>query len=287
MSEKARGLTVNIILYCVALSAGFVPFVFTENLFLAEGLLTLTATGVIYIVTCFVPDTSLYDPYWSVAPPVMTGAAMIKYGYFSTDAILIFLCVCVWSLRLTANWVVTYRGLLHEDWRYAEFRKKCGPVLFAFINLAGFQLVPTIVVYAGLVGAFFVMMYGSFTPWMFAGLAVMLCGVFLEFASDTAIHRFLKEHEGEKKTCDISVWRYSRHPNYLGEMTFWTGIFLAFLSVKPGIWYYGFGFVLIIILFLSVSIPMMEKHNSERRPDYDDYKKRTPVLIPSFSGRGR
>ncbi len=280
MSEKAKGLALNLVLYAAAFAAGLVPFAMTDNIFLAEGLLTLTATLVIYIVTCFVPDTSLYDPYWSVAPPVMLLAAMIKYGYFSVDAVLLFACVCVWALRLTVNWAVTYRGLLHEDWRYSMFREKNGPFIFALINLFGLQLVPTVVVYAGLVGAFFVLMYGSFTPLMAAGLAVMLAGVALEFAADVSIHAFLKENRDTRRTCDVSVWRYSRHPNYLGEMTFWTGIFISFLAVRPDIWYYGLGFILIIILFLSASIPMMEKHNSERRPDYGDYKKRTSVLFP-------
>ena len=62
-------------------------------------------------------------------------------------------------------------------------------------------------------------------------------------------------------------------------MTFWTGILLAFLGVCPEIWYYGLGFILIIALFLFISIPIMEKHNEERRTDYAQYKKRTSVLL--------
>ena len=63
-------------------------------------------------------------------------------------------------------------------------------------------------------------------------------------------------------------------------MTFWTGVYIAFVCTLPSIWYFGLGFLLIILLFLTVSIPMMEKHNSERRVDYEEYKERTSVLIP-------
>ncbi|MBO4366566.1 MAG: DUF1295 domain-containing protein, partial [Clostridia bacterium] len=112
-----------------------------------------------------------------------------------------------------------------------------------------------------------------------AGAAVMLAAVGLEYVSDRAIHRFLAEHAGEKRTCDLSVWTYSRHPNYLGEMTFWTGLYLYFAACCPADWYRGLGFLSILALFLTVSIPMMEKHNLARREDYEDYRKKTSMLL--------
>ena len=108
----------------------------------------------------------------------------------------------------------------------------------------------------------------------------MLTGVTLELVSDRAIHRFLREHAGEGRTCDVSIWRLSRHPNYLGELTFWLGVFLCYLLTGAGKWYLGLGFLSIFALFLFVSIPMMEKHNLERRSDYEAYRARTSVLIP-------
>ena len=278
-SVKTKGLIANLALYIAAFAIGTVPFAFVDNIFLAAALFTLTATLVIFIVTCFIPDTSLYDPYWSVAPPVILIASMIKYRLFSVNAILLLAVVVIWAVRLTGNWAVTYKGLCREDWRYAMYRKKYGKFMFGVVNFVGLQYVPTIVVYAGLVGALFVIQKEGFDPLIIIGLAVMLAGVLLEFLADTSIHRFLREHKGERRTCDVSIWKYSRHPNYLGEMTFWIGIFIAFVLLWPEIWYYGLGFLLIIALFLSVSIPMMEKHNLERRPDYAEYKKRTSMLL--------
>ena len=288
MSEKAKGLIVNLILYIAAFAAGAVPFALIDNIFLASALFTVVATLVIFIVTCFYPDTSLYDPYWSVAPPVILLAAMIKYRLFSVNAWLMLAFVLIWAVRLTGNWFITYKGLGHEDWRYAMYRAKCSKFVFGLINFFGLHYVPTIVVYAGLVGALFVIQTQGFNPLIFIGLAVMLTGVAFEFFADTSIHRFLRENAGKRKTCGISIWKYSRHPNYLGEMTFWTGIFIAFVLLRPDIWYYGLGFLLIIALFLSVSIPMMEKHNLERRPDYAEYKKKTSplLLLPPKKNKG-
>lgn len=280
MQAKTKGLLVNLLLYAAAFAIGAVPFSLIDDLLLAEAVFTAAATMVIFLVTCFIPDTSLYDPYWSVAPVVMLLLAMVKYRLFSANAILFFVCVCLWSIRLTGNWALTYKGLCHEDWRYRQYREKCSPLGFFFINLCGLQYIPTVVVYLGLVGGFGVLQTEGFDPLLLAGLAVMLIGVALEFISDRAIHRFLREHEGEGRTCDASIWRWSRHPNYLGELTFWLGVFLCYLLTGAGKWYLGLGFLSIFALFLFVSIPMMEKHNLERRSDYEAYRARTSVLIP-------
>ena len=280
MKEKTKGLLVNLLLYIFAFAIGIIPFAIVDNILVACALLTLTATGVIFIVTCFYPDVSLYDPYWSVAPPVILLCAMIKYSLWNANALLMLAFVLIWSVRLTNNWANTYKGLGHEDWRYAMYREKTSKLVFFFINLFGLQYMPTILVYLGLVPAIFVIQRTEFNPLIFIGLAVMLTGVVLEFVSDRAIHRFLEENKGQRRSCNISIWKYSRHPNYLGELTFWTGIFLTFFLPIPSNWYYGLGFLLIIALFLFISIPMMEKHNLERRDDYEEYKKTTSVLIP-------
>ena len=280
MQAKTKGLLVNLLLYAVAFAIGAVPFSLIDDLLLAEAVFTAAATMVIFLVTCFIPDTSLYDPYWSVAPVVMLLLAMVKYRLFSINAILFFVCVCLWSIRLTGNWALTYKGLCREDWRYRQYRERCSPLGFFFINLCGLQYIPTVVVYLGLVGGFGVLRTEGFDPRLLVGLAVMLTGVALELVSDRAIHRFLREHAGEGRTCDASIWRWSRHPNYLGELTFWLGVFLCYLLTGAGKWYLGLGFLSIFALFLFVSIPMMEKHNLERRSDYEAYRARTSVLIP-------
>lgn len=279
MKEKTKGLLINVALYLGAFAVGFIPYIFVENIFLASALFTLAATLVIYIVTCFYPDTSLYDPYWSVEPPVILLINMIRFELWNVNSIMMLGAVLIWSVRLTANWYITYKGLGHEDWRYAMYRQKCSKPVFALINFVGLQYVPTIVVYAGLVSGFFVIQNTEFNPLCLIGYAVMLAAVVLELTADTAVHGFLRDNKGKHITCDRSVWKYSRHPNYLGEMSFWTGMALVYILTSLEQWYYGLGFILIIILFCTVSIPMMEKHNMERRPDYEEYKKHTSVLL--------
>ena len=278
-SEYKKGLIVDAVAYLCAFGVGAVPFVFIGNIFAAVAAFTAVATLVIFVVSVVFADVSIYDPYWSVAPPVLLLAAMIKYGLWNVNAIIIFALICLWAFRLTANWLMTYKGLGHEDWRYAKYRKEYSPFVFQLINFVGLQYVPTIVVYAGLTSGLFAVQQTRFAPLSVIGIVVMVGAVFLAFLADSAIHRFLREHKGEGKSCNISVWKYSRHPNYLGEMSFWMGMYVYFVALCPGIWYKGLGFLSIIALFLTVSIPLMEKHNLARRADYAAYKSTTSMLL--------
>ena len=285
MKEKTKGLLLDVAIYVFAFVIALMPFIFIDDILAATAVFTAVATVVVFIFSVIFADVSIYDPYWSVAPVIMMLADMIKYGLWNVNAIILLIVIGVWSIRLTANWFITYKGLGKEDWRYAMYRKKHSFFLFQFISFTGLHFIPTIVVYLGLVSAVFAIQTETFSPLSLIGVIVMLAAVYLEFIADRSIHGFLREHRGEKKTCNVSVWKYSRHPNYLGEMSFWTGLYLYFLATCPTIWYKGLGFISIIVLFLIVSIPMMEKHNLSRREDYAEYKAKTSrlFLLPSRS----
>ena len=278
--EKTRGLMIDLIAYTAAFLAAAVPFSRVDDPLTAVAVFTGVATLLLYIVSVIYKDVSVYDPYWSVAPPVMMLAVMLKYRLWNVNAVILLGLILIWAVRLTANWYATYRGIGHEDWRYANFRKKVPPVPFQVISFFGFHFVPTAAVYGGMTCAVMAAQQEHFALLSAIGAGIMLLAVWLEYVSDRAIHRFLREHGRTSRTCDVSVWKYSRHPNYLGEMLFWTGLYLYFAAVRPEIWYAGLGFLAIIAIFLFISIPMMERHNLERRADYAAYQARTPVLIP-------
>ena len=279
MNDRKKGLLIDFITYIVAFGIGIIPFIFIKNIFAAVAAFTAVATVIIYIVTIIFSDVSIYDPYWSVEPPIAFFAVMIKYNLWNVNAIIILVLTSFWAFRLTANWFIAYKGLGHEDWRYAMYREKNSPFLFQLISFVGLQFVPTIVVYGGMTGGLFAMQQQDFSYFCIIGIVIMFGAVLLSYFADRAMHKFLREHKGEKRSCNISLWKYSRHPNYLGEMSFWVGMYLYFVALCPNIWYSGLGFLSIIVIFLSFSIPAMEKHNMERRPDYAEYKATTSMLL--------
>ena len=279
MTEKRKGLLADVLIYAAAFALAAIPFFAIGNIYTATAAFTATATAAVFVASCALSDVSVYDPYWSVAPPVMLIFDMAKYRLWNYNCALLLLLVGLWSLRLTANWYSTYRGIGHEDWRYARYRAKYGTLAFHAISFVGLHFVPTVVVYLGLCPAIAAVQTEEFSPLSLVGAAIMLAAVWLELVSDRAIHRFLAENAGARRTCDVSVWRYSRHPNYLGEISFWFGIFIYLTALDPGKAYLGVGALSIAALFLFVSIPMMERHNAERREDYAEYREKTSMLF--------
>jgi len=79
------------------------------------------------------------------------------------------------------------------------------------------------------------------------------------------------------------LWGRSRNPNYLGEILFWTGMYIVGLAYNAPFYITSIGALVMLCLFVFISIPMKEKRMMERRPSYMDYKKRVPMLFPKFS----
>lgn len=282
--EKKIGLLVNFIIYALAFAIAFIPYYFIscdgywiEAMFIY----TVAATIIVTIPCLILKNTSIYDPYWSVAPFVMTIIHMVRFSLYNVNSIIFAIIMFWYAFRLTRNWVITYKGLdnKYEDWRYAKFRNELPGWKFQFVNLGGLIFVPTIVVFASLLPGLYFMWLNNFNPLAIIGLFLMIAGPVLEIIADYQVHKFIKDTNDHSKVCNYGLWNYSRHPNYLGELTFWFGIMVTFLCTCYTMWYAGLGFILMIILFRFASIPLMEKHNLEKRPAYKEYMEKTSMFF--------
>jgi steroid 5-alpha reductase family enzyme len=81
------------------------------------------------------------------------------------------------------------------------------------------------------------------------------------------------------------VWAWVRHPNYLGEIAFWWGLYLFGLAAGWSNWWTVIGPAAMTLLFVFVSVPLMDRR-MERRPGYVEYRRRVPALLPRMRGRG-
>ena len=281
-----RSLSIAIIaaVYAVAAWAGFLVFGWASTA-MAELWALLLADVVATVVTWFFGlvfrNVSVYDPYWSVAPPVMFTAWAVYKGCFTLPVVLLLIAVWYWGIRLTGNWVYTFKGLDHEDWRYTRYRETQSPLVFHLINFFGLNMMPTLLVFACMLPGFGLFdasgagaASANWLTWL--GFIVCLSSATIQLVADTQIHRFRNAHPGQY--CNVGLWKHGRHPNYFGEVQMWWGVWLMYASLR-GIDWLILAPVAMTALFLFISIPMMERRQLEHKPGYAEYRKRTRMLI--------
>lgn len=275
---RAWSFVIVTLIYLAATAVGVVSYMYLHFGFWIDLLLAdVIATAVVFVFSLIFRNASVYDPYWSVQPVVITIAYVVSAKELSAAQILFLAAVLFWGVRLTANWAYTFFGLGHIDWRYAMLKEKTGK-LYPIVNFVGIHLVPTLVVYGCVLPVAFTFREN---PTCNAGAAVFFAAAIfatiLEGAADVEMHRYRKNRNGT--FIRNGLWKYSRHPNYLGEILMWWAIALAYVCMAPQRWYLTAGAFANTLLFLCVSIPMADKRQS-RKEGFELYKKQTRMLLP-------
>jgi steroid 5-alpha reductase family enzyme len=117
------------------------------------------------------------------------------------------------------------------------------------------------------------------------GSLVWALGFAIEATADAQKSRFRADPANRGRFIDVGLWRWSRHPNYFGEVTLWVGVALVALPVLEG-WQYATlispCFVYVLLTRIS-GIPLLEARGRKRwgdDPAYRAYCERTPALVP-------
>ncbi len=279
-TKKWIGLLFIGISYLLAIWLGVLVCLFTKDQLIIWRFLlaNMASTFFIFLMSSLLENASVYDPYWSVQPLVLGIGMMIISKAYNIGTYLLLGCVALWGIRLTVHWVKTFKNLNSQDWRYANLKAK-SKKLFPLVNFFGIQLFPTLIVYIGCQPMFFYMEAPQVNVFTIIGYIVMVGAVVLETFSDLQIFKYFKTRTSSKDVIDIGLWKYSRHPNYLGEISFWFGIYIVLLSARLDCWWLIFCPICMILLFVFISIPMIEKRLIKSKEDYLGYKRRTSMLL--------
>lgn len=283
--SKLWGIILIIIIYALAFGGSYLTYAFVpiEHVLFKFLLCDIVATLIVYLGSCIFNNASIYDPYWSIAPMVMTPLFIYLTVGFHFYTILILVLIELWGLRLTLNWLHRFKGLSYQDWRYTHFQTK-HPKLWWLISLGGIHLLPTLVVFMAMlpvfsyINAFYkeVEINGTIV----ICICVSLLAIAIETIADVQMNSFKKRSTDAKAINRTGLWKKSRHPNYFGEILFWVSMFLFCISVASNMWVMVFSPLVVFLLFGVVSIPMMEKRQLQNKPEYEKYKKETNLLLP-------
>ena len=277
---QAFSLSVVTVVYIAAFFAGLIVFRLFDHIpLLGFFLADIAATIVVWLLGIIYKNASMYDPYWSVVPLVLMIGFLSVSQELGVVSILYLFVFAFWGVRLTLNWALGWQGLRYQDWRYTMLKQKSSKLWF-FTNLFGINLMPTLIVFAAMLPAYFVSLDGyTLSVPTILGVLLCICAVTLQIVSDTQMRRFRYNPANAGKNMQSGLWAYSRHPNYLGEITLWWGIWAMQIGVLPGQWWTVFAPVLMTALFVLVSIPMMEQRLTSTKNGYSDYQSHTSMLL--------
>ena len=264
------------LVYIISSFVGIVVFnIHSFDLWINVMVADIAATLIVFIFSLIFKNASVYDPYWSVAPIVIVIYASIK-SQLTVASILVLIAVLLWGVRLTINWAYTFKDLNHQDWRYTMLKERT-KVFYPLINLFGIHLFPTMVVYFCIIPAvYLISMELKFNIFTIIFFITAVLSVILQGISDYQMHKYRKNKE--TPFIRIGLWKYCRHPNYLGEILMWWSIGLLVVSTTRMFPFLN-GAIINTVMFLVVSIPMADKRQAKKE-GFEQYKKETRALLP-------
>ena len=279
-NNKIISLIIILIIYIIAAMIGFIayinlPFEFYFNLLIAD----VISTIVVFTFSLILNNASCYDPYWSIAPLFIV-VALLMNRPLNLPRILVSIAVIGWAVRLTINWIYTFDNLNWIDWRY-ELLKDKSKKLYPIINLLGIHMFPTIVVYFCILPVVFMFYYEvSINPLVIVFFIFSIMSFTMQGIADIQMHKYRKNKNGTFNR--NGLWKYSRHPNYLGEILMWINIAILAISALGNYYFLIIGAVINTLMFIFISIPLAENHQKDRKEGFLEYKNETRMLLPIY-----
>ena len=241
-------------------------------------LITAYLTAMVTIVF-LKKDISIGNFTWGGGVTFLTIYTFLFYSSFGARQLLATLLILIWASRLTYHLILRYKK--GADPRFIAWEKQWGKYAFLItfgwvVVLQGILLLimatPTVLINTQQSGPLNLLDVFGYTLWIF--------GFYCESLADYQLRTFIQETQNKGRILSEGLWRYSRHPNYFGEMCMWLGLALMALSVP-----YGFlAFIAPITItgiFFFFSIPLLENVFAGNR-QYQEYKKRTSVFALWF-----
>lgn len=251
-------------------------------------LFTFAYFTIIFIIATIIKNNSIVDIGWGMGFVVGSWLTLLVTENPTVLSYAIVGFITVWGLRLSLRLLKRNYGK-PEDFRYAQWRKEWGDkvVITAFFRVFVVQGIINFIVGSA---SYVVIKYNEFSfdsahgYFVYAALFIALVGLFFEVVGDEQLRQHINKKT--RTLLQTGLWSITRHPNYLGEILIWIGLYASGItlfftdSINP---YY---YLLLIIspilmstVLIKISTPLLEK-NMEKYDGWEEYTKRVPMLFP-------
>ena len=244
--------------------------------------MTLTVSLAINILLFFVAFRLQSDKLTDISYAV-TFAVIALWVFALSDKswyhTILTALVLIWAVRLGS--FLLYRIIKNgKDKRFDDMRS-------SFFKFGKFWIAQAVTVWAMMIPSVFALNHQAIIGIVaYIGIALWAVGLVCETIADVQKMKFKSNPANKGKWIESGIWRYSRHPNYFGEILVWIGVYIfAATSLPPAQAIIGLVsplFIIVLLLFVS-GIPLLEKSADQRwgnDPAYKKYKKHTSLLIP-------
>lgn len=263
----------------VGLDGLIVPLIFTFVYFIT-----------IFIIATVIKNNSIVDMGWGMGFVVGSWLTLLVTENPTVLSYVIVAFISVWGIRLSYRIIRRNHGK-PEDFRYAQWRKEWGDnvVIIAFFRVFVIQGIINFVVGSA---SYTVIKYNAFSfkstdqYFVYIALLISLIGLFFEVVGDEHLRQHI--NKGTHTLLQSGLWSITRHPNYLGEILIWVGLYATgitlFFSGSVNPLYYivlAISPILMSVVLIKVSTPLLEK-NMEKYDAWADYTKRVPMIFPGF-----
>ena len=240
----------------------------------------------LWAIAVRIGDVSFIDAFWGGGMALLAVISWLRLDAPGPLANLIAAMAAAWGVRLAIHLYRRWRRE-GEDARYARMLRRpreqgkfaSAALIKVFLGQALLLFVVSSPAQVGILAAEGERPVG----WLaLLGLALWLVGIFFEWVGDWQLARFRADPANKGQVMDQGLWRYTRHPNYFGDVCAWWGIWLA--AASAGWWVAAW--TVAGPLFLTFTLtrwsgkPLLEAALTKRRPAYADYVARTSGFFP-------
>lgn len=284
---------IYISLICFSILLDFISISVISSSFIRFYFIDFVNTCILFFLGNYVySSNNIYDLHWPLVPVLAS-----IYFYLSSDnsnhflswqCLPLFILISIWSYHLIFQTLTSSDNIQHEDWRYQSMRKIYEKHfhLFSFVAL---HCLPMIEVLLGSSSIYYTILNTQTTDSLsivdIIILVIIFAGVLIEIFADKQLNDFRRYKSKSKQhrfaVLSTGLWKYSRHPNYLGELIFWWSLFLFGYNHEAPLWC-ALGPMLITLMMLFGSIPTSEERLYRKYPEYKFVQQRVPKLVPTF-----